>query len=786
MQVFTSLEDDYLLINRLSASEGLSRLFSIDAELLHEEDSEGYDPTVVDPQSLIGQGITIKIEQADGTGRYFNGICNRFSQGTRHARFSFYNISVVPHVWILTQSSQSRIFQQKTVPDILNLVFKGFEVKYEFQRTYQKRNYCVQYRESDFDFAARLMEEEGIFYFFEHSAGVHKMIVADTPQSHRDCPTKSTIPYFHKVDNDDLVTAIHSWRKEYQLQAGKVTFWAHNFQKPGSPLDAEQPSRFDIGGNKQIEVYEYPGGYARKYDGIDRTGSPSESELEHIYTDKTSTAEIAMQALDVQHQISVGTSDCSAITAGHRFTMSEHPNGAHNRQYVLTNVQHTAFQSPSYVSDEAPEVAYQNTFQTIDHGAGATPFRPRRSTAKPTVQGSQTATVVGPSGEEIFTDKYGRVKVQFNWDRDGQRDSDSACWLRVAQPWAGNKWGSMFIPRIGMEVLVHFLEGDPDQPIITGTVYNPGNMPPYTLPDEKTKSTLKSYSTPGGGGFNELRFEDKKGEEQVFIHGQKDMDIRVKSDRRELIGNDRHLIVKRDKREKIDRDVHGIIERDLIEHIKRDEHRTIDGKIAHETSKSYSHKIGTSSTIEIGANGSVDATGNYTVAANQIVLEAQTGITLKVGGNFITISSAGVQISGTMVMINSGGAALPGSMGSIAAPLKPEEAEIADNADPGSKSPTYKNQRRNMPEYKKPSFKQPSHNPKDPKNKDKKSWIELELKDELGNPVVGERYRVTLPDGSTISEGTTDEDGLAKVSNIDPGSCKITFPRLDDTAWDPS
>ncbi|MCY7348885.1 MAG: hypothetical protein LH614_22065, partial [Pyrinomonadaceae bacterium] len=303
--------------------------------------------------------------------------------------------------------------------------------------------------------------------------------------------------------------------------------------------------------------------------------------------------------------------------------------------------------------------------------------------------------------------------------------------------------------------------------------------------DEKTKMTIKSNSSKGGGGFNEFRFEDKKGSEQIFTHGEKDQDIRIKNTRREYIGNDRHLIVYRDKRKKVHRDEHNIIERDLIEKIERDYHRHIEGKMAAKTDGSLSHEIGGSEARKVGGNFALDVSGSYTVTANTIVLEAQTGLTIKVGGNFVTVNSAGVQINGTMVLINSGGAGLPASSGSIVAPLDPDEAEIADNADPGSKSPTYKNQRGMIPSPKIPTYTKPSHKPKSPKNKDKKSWIEIKLVDELDNPVPGERYRVTLPDGSTIAEGTLDEEGFARIENIDPGTCQVTFPRLDDSAWDP-
>jgi type VI secretion system secreted protein VgrG len=666
MSISTPLGKDFLLINRFKANEALSELFQIDIELLHEEDTADYSPTTIAPNSLIGQAVTIYIEASDGSQREFTGIVNKFSQGNRDVRFSYYYISVVPHVWLLTQKAQSRIFQQISVPDILKKVFSGFQVKYELQEAYEQRNYCVQYRETDFDFASRLMEEEGIFYFFEHKDGQHQMIIGDTPQSHRDCPGKSTIPFFVNVgDQDDFIGAINTFLSDYQLQTGKVTLWDHNFQLPTNRLELEQPSRFSYGDSQKLELYDYPGGYARKYDGIDKGGGEQAGELNKVFNDRQKTVKNMIESFDAQVTTTTAKSDCCSITAGFRFTLSQHPNAAANKQYTILRATHEAEQNPSYVSNEGVTDPYTNSFKCILHGAGAPTFRPRRTTPKPSILGSQTAVVVGPAGEEIFTDKYGRVKVQFNWDRDGKINESSSCWVRVAQTWAGNKWGTMFIPRIGMEVLVHFLEGDPDQPIITGCVYNPQTMPPYTLPDEKTKSTIKSNSSKGGNGFNEFRFEDKKGSEQIFIHAEKDEDIRVKHDAKEFIGHDRHLIVEHDQYEKVNKDKHL--------QVTGDHNEKIGGKM--------SVKVGMDLQEKVGMNYAVDAgTSVHIKAGMSAVIEAGVSLTMKVGGNFVNINPAGVTISGTMVLINSGGAA---GSGAGCNPDPPKDPLEADKAEPG-------------------------------------------------------------------------------------------------------
>lgn len=667
LTISTPLGKDVLLLNKMSASEGISELFRIHVELLHQEEDEGIEPTIVDINQLLGQAVTITVEQEDESARTFSGIVNEFSQGNRDALYSYYYATIVPSIWILTQNVQSRIFQHKSVPDILREVFAGFEVSYEMTGTFEPRNYCVQYRESDFDFASRLMEEEGIYYYFEHSGINHKLILGNTPQAHRDCPNKNQISFLIPEHENQHITEVKTWRTEYRLQSGKVTFWDHNFQLPNQKLEFSQPTRHQVGGNQKLEIYDYPGGYSRKFDGIDKSGGEAASNLSKITIDKEKTVKNRMEALDAQYQIASGVADCSAMSAGHRFTLTSHPSQNFNGQYVITAANHEAEQTPSYISDTEVSRAYEVSFACIKMGAGNPTFRPRMKTPKPIIQGSQTAVVVGPAGEEIFTDKYGRVKVQFHWDRYGRVDSDSSCWVRVAQTWAGNKWGAMFIPRIGMEVIVHFLDGDPDQPIITGCVYNAAAMPPYTLPDEKTKSTLKTNSSKGGAGFNEFRIEDKKGEEQIFIHGEKNLDIRIKNDAKEIIRRDRHLIV----------------EQDQIEKVKRDKHLTVTGNQNEKIDGAFSKKVGTNIQEKAGQKVAIEAgTEVHIKAGMTATIEAGTMLTLKVGGNSIGINSGGIFISGTMVNINS--ASVSGS-GSGSNPDPPKDPLEADTANPGDR-----------------------------------------------------------------------------------------------------
>lgn len=662
MSIMTPLGEDELLIDTLSAFEGLSELFKFEVKLIREEDKK---PVTV--ESLLGQSVAIAISQKEGTTRFFNGMVSRFSLGRHDERYYYYSMEVVPSFWLLTQKSQSRIFQQLNVIDIIKKVFAGFPFSVETQGTYEPRNYCVQYRETDFDFASRLMEEEGIFYFFEHTQDGHKMIISDTPQKHKDCPTKSKISYLLETSSKDtFVTAIAEWQVDYQMQSGKVTLWDSHFELPNKNLEAQKPLRGDIKPQSMtdFEVYDYPGGYAKKFDGIDKGGGKQSGEVQKIFSENKKTAGVRIQEIDAQYQVAKGLSDCCSLIAGYRFELEDHPMSEYNVKHTLLSVIHEIEQSPSYDTNEEVIDSYRNSFRCIPNSV---PFRPLRSTPKPFIRGSQTAVVVGPSGEEIFTDEYGRVKVQFRWDRHGQVDPGSSCWIRVVQAWAGKKWGMMFIPRIGMEVKVEFLEGDPDQPIISGCVYNAEMMPPYTLPDEKTKMTIKSDSSIGGGGFNELRFEDKKGKEQIFIHGEKNIDERIKNDSMEWIGKDRHLIVIKDKLEKVGGDKHL--------QVLGDKNEKVAGTVSLNAGQDLEEKVGMKYGLDAGQEVHIKAGMN-------VVVESGTTLTLKVGGNFININPGGIFIKGTMVFINSGGSAGSGAGASPASPTDPTEA---DKADPGQR-----------------------------------------------------------------------------------------------------
>lgn len=521
-----ALGDDDLLLIRMTGTEGLSRLFSYELELIASLDKS------VEFDKVLGNGAVIGIDVPGGEPRLFHGIVNRFAQGARDDTFLNYRVEVVPPVWLLTKKTQSRIFQHMSVPEILKKVLDGFKVAYQIQGTFEPRDYCVQYRESDFDFASRLMEEEGIYYFFRHTADGCEMVLANTPAAHASLPDPKTLIYEEVEGGGRDEGRITSWEKVQEVRSGKVTLWDHCFELPHKHLEADQklPESIQVGGvthklsmngADKLELYDFPGAYAQRFDGINRGGAEQPAELQKIFEDNRRTARLRLEE-EAHGAVTIeGTSTTPNLVAGHKFTLERHFDA--DGDYVLTEVQHTASVAAStYRSGGTPELEYSNSFRCIP---AAVPFRPERNTPRPTVRGTQTAVVVGPKGEEIFTDKYGRVKVQFHWDREGKHDADSSCWIRVATLWAGKGWGMIHIPRIGQEVIVDFLEGDPDQPIVIGSVYNADQMPPYQLPKNMTQSGLRSRSSQKGGtqNYNEILFEDKKGEELVSVHAEKDM-----------------------------------------------------------------------------------------------------------------------------------------------------------------------------------------------------------------------------------------------------------------------
>ncbi|MBC7927679.1 MAG: type VI secretion system tip protein VgrG [Bryobacteraceae bacterium] len=766
MRVHTPLGEDVMLLESFRGTEGISQLFQFHIKMLSEKRSVDFD-------ALLSKPVVLTVRLADDSERHFHGLVNRCSQlDEGEDEMVAYEVEVVPWLWFLSLFTDCRIFQNLTVLEIIEQVFKdrGFtEFRADLQGSYSPREYCVQYRESDLNFVSRLMEDEGMFYFFEHTEEKHTLVLADNNSSIKECPHQPKARFSTTAGTTEEDDLVHSLYREQQVYSGTASLTDYNFEKPSVSLRASVP------GEQKGERFDYPGKYGSKSDG-DRY------------------ARVRLEEEEVKKLTVIGSGVCRAFIAGYKFELEEHYREDANIPYTLLTVEHSA-RNPSYRSGENAEgFEYKNRFRSMPHSA---PFRPTRLSRKPVIHGSQTAVVVGKSGEEIYVDKYGRIKVQFFWDRYGKKDENSSCWIRVAHMWAGKNWGSMYIPRLGQEVIVDFLEGDADQPIITGRVYNADQMPPYPLPDKQNLTGVKSLSTKGGGGYNEFTLDDTKGSEKISMHGEKDIEIRVENDRKEWIGRDRHLMAVRDKLEDVGRDNHVNHVRDRIEKIGRDHHLEIKGKEAIKITGVHSMTVQGDVVEEFKSNHSEQVTSDYYLKGMNVVLEASTGLTIKVGGNFITINSSGIQIKGTMVLINSGGSALSGSAGSSVSPLTPTAPLDVAKGEAGSMSATgpeagqLSSTQMTLISPKAKGTRQsaasnaPTHNAEAEENKEKKSWIEIKLLDEEGNPVPGEAYKITLPDGSTVADGTLDDKGFARVDNIDPGNCKVTFPNLDEEAWEP-
>lgn len=636
----TPLGEDELLLRGVTGKEELSRLYMYELEMVSLNAN-------IDPSQIIGKNVRFVLKNLDDSIRYFHGYVSRFTCRGTDDRLSIYVAEVVPWTWFLTQTRDCRIFQNKTIPDIIKQVLANYiSAEYELKLggSYPAWEYCVQYRESDFDFISRLMEQAGIYYYFRHEEDRHVMVLADSRSAYQNC-AEAEVTFADNLSGGDLDDKVLKWEHSYTFRPSKASETDYNFEKPSASLRASTNTILPLDGAPKTELYDFPGRYAQKPEG-------------------DAQIRVRMEEVEAAYDVVHGQSKCRTFFPGGRFTLTHHHSDAESgKQYVLTSVQFEAHQSGAFVTSKGKaQKEYENSFTCIP---ATITYRPDRRTPKPVIKGIQTATVVGPAGQEIHCDKYGRVKVQFHWDREGKKDDKSSCWIRVAQASAGAGFGAVVLPRITQEVVVQFLEGDPDRPIITGCVYNAEQMPPYTLPENKTRWVFKSNSTTGGGGFNELRFEDKKGQEHIFIHAEKDQDIRVKNDTYEWIGRDRHLIVKRDQIEHVENNRSETVDADHMEKIGKDRHLQIEGKEAKEITGSQSLVVN-SDVIEVfKANHSEQTTANYYLKADNIVIEALTNLTIKVGQTYIALESSGIKIgtTGTIELESIGETTIKGTAG---------------------------------------------------------------------------------------------------------------------------
>jgi type VI secretion system secreted protein VgrG len=462
LKLKTPLGEDSLLLTGFRGHEEISRLFHFELDLISDDNG-------IAAAQIVGKNVTFSIDLADGSSRSFNGFVSRLFAGDEDlGGRRNYRAEVVPWLWFLTRTSDCRIFQNKTVPEIVEQIFKdlGFS---DFETagirgSHPKRDYCVQYCETDFNFVSRLMEEEGIFYFFKHEDGKHSLVLADEKRAYKDCGEKE-VDYPHHYGARAITDHITRWEHRYEFRTGKWSQTDYNFETPSADLMTNENSLVELPGVDKYEFYDYPGRYGKTADGRPLT-------------------RVRMEEEEVEHDVVEGESLCKTFTPGGKFKVRQHRSSSEEgKSYVITSIEHAAQEPLAYeTGGAAAEFDYRNSFKCIPADV---PFRPQRTTPKPREHGIQTAVVVGPSGEKIFPDKYGRVKVQFHWDRYGKKDENSSCWIRISFPWAGQGWGGVSLPHVGQEVIIAFEHGDVDRPIIVGRLYNAEQMPPLNLPAEK-------------------------------------------------------------------------------------------------------------------------------------------------------------------------------------------------------------------------------------------------------------------------------------------------------------
>ncbi|MDI5983680.1 type VI secretion system tip protein TssI/VgrG [Halomonas sp. M4R5S39] len=579
-------------ILRFSGAEELGRLFDFTVELLATSEDIAFP-------DVLGGKLTLSLELEEGE-RYFDGCVVAFSQVGRLGRYALYHARLRPWLWYLGLTRDCRIFQNQSAPEIIQTLFAEHgqsDFEDTLSQDYEPREYCVQYRESDFDFLSRLMEEEGIYYFFRHSDGQHVLVLADAPVCHERIPGCDEANFLPpESERGRARDHVWDWWLEQQIQTELFALRDFDFENPRNPPEAKESRPRDHQAGS-YEAYDYPGGFIQ--------ASPHGRRLAAARSDESQTQFESVRAVG----------NLRAIMCGGLFALKGHAREDQNREYLVTGSSVDARAADYEAGAGGEEASFRCSFTAIDSSVC---FRPARVTPRPVVQGLQTAIVVGQAGEEIWTDQYGRVKCQFHWDRQGAKDENSSCWVRVSQAWAGSGWGAMFVPRIGQEVIVAFLEGDPDRPIIVGRVYNADCMPPFDLPGDAMVGGVKTNSTPGGGGYNEISMNDTAGEELLHVHAQKDQDTVVENDEQHAVGHDRTRSVGNDEQTSIGND--------------------------------RSETVGSNETLQVGVNRT------ETVGGSEAVTVGQNRTHTISGNDVLNVAMTRTQSVGINDMVNVGGA----------------------------------------------------------------------------------------------------------------------------------
>ena len=619
LSVTTPFGADVLLLEGFSGREAISEPFHFELRMRSTQ-------TALSAASIVGQSATVTLQTQGGTARYFNGIVTRFAQVGADATGGYYSAALAPRLWLASLGSDRTIYQNMSALDIVQQVLSGLgvTVKQSTTGTYVAREYCVQYDESPFDFISRLMEEEGIFYFFTFANGSHTMVLADSPSAHEPAPNASQLWF----SSDSVAHSPSERVSAFELVTGLTerTHIVADYDYTSAAVSTATSSA--SGGMTNGTRYTFPGRYAQA-------------------SDSTRTADLRLAAQQIGQQTGRGGSACYALTAGSTFTLGGHANSAVNATYVVRSVEHSATND-----------VYANEFEVFP---SSVPFRPPLVTPRPVVAGNHTATVTGSSGEEIWTDAYGRIKVKFHWDRSSTANENTSCWVRVAQTVAGNGWGHFFLPRVGQEVIVSYVDGDPDRPLVTGSVYNQSSTLPYAQPSMQTRSTIMSRSSKGGSAGNEIRMEDKTGSEELYLHAQKDMNVSIENALATTViaGNETHTVQKGDRTVDVQKgnETHNVKGTRALD-VTGDETHTNHAKFTHNVTGDYTLKVSGNLTIDV--SGSITfKSGTSLTAQAGTALSNQAGTTLEnKAGTTLTIQGLEVQAKASATATVDGGGML--------------------------------------------------------------------------------------------------------------------------------
>jgi type VI secretion system secreted protein VgrG len=655
-----------LAVRSMTFSEELSAPFAYTLEVLSDKNS-------LEAKDFLGEPMTVHLLSLEGdTKRHFSGWVSEFYMLGGILESTLYRIVLRPWLSFLQLSSDCRVYHKKTVPEIVLDVFRRNDMSDfdpQLAGEYETREYCVQYRESDFNFVSRLMEAEGIYYHFRHLEDKHELVLCDAIVQHEPVKEYKEVVYLPVGDRRRFqVEHIHNWQSRHRAVSGGVILTDYDFKAPLAVLnqdviDPEQHARADH------LVFDFPGGYTVP----EPTGR--------------AVAKRRLEELKVAHEGTMGESNARGLTVGHSFKLKGHPIAAQNREYLLVSMRGTI---ESHALESAANLDAGELFRCqFTCAPTSKPFRPPRRTPCPVIHGAQTAVVVGKEGKEIHTDEFGRVKLKFHWDRFAKGEGEECLWVRVAQIWAGTDFGGIHIPRVGQEVLVEFLEGDPDHPIVTGRVYNADHMPPYKLDKNATQSGIKSRSTPGGGpnNFNEIRFEDKKGEEELFIQAEKTQTTLVKGSQSISVGGDQSTSVKGT------RDLHVVKKDTQIFDDHRDVMVALTDKLAVGNGREVI--VGTLDRNYVDGKKEAEIKGTYAITASdeflvisdetqldmmktlitlqnfesrlrmeagESSLSASASLTLRSGDHSVTINKAGdIVVTGTKVTVNAASVTITGA-----------------------------------------------------------------------------------------------------------------------------